>query len=815
MAYNTNTRLLLKFNEANYATTSVDSSQTPKAVSFIGTCSVSSDVQLFSSNVAIFGAPADDPSEAPGSVSVDAPDSVFSTSTSSAKRIDLSFQVGAWPTGGAWTCPFEISADELGYYIHLFTNAFGEVVIELQSPTEYWWVAATLPANDIGAWHHLRMFFQGHEFRVGIDGAEVGSLSSSADTWVRPDGVPIDYIGVGSSANQAAYLRGYVDNFHLLEGDTSWTGGSYTVPTAAPDGYVAGPAPISGTGANTVVSVVGGGSGQVGTFVSGVGANTTAVVTSQGSGIVQNVRTGSGANTVSVSSSGIGTAPPFIYGAGVGAASVSSTGSGSIGNGVFTTLLLHGNASDTPDWKDSSIYGRTVSATNVSTNTTTQKLGDGALSFNGASSSLSIPISDTIFGGGDKLFDTFVNFGNDTGAQYLFEAHSFPSYWDIALRFDLTSALLTLVIDTPDFAGSVTAACNGYDGWHHIRAAFIGSTVFLCVDGIQLGTATTGTSAPMWPTLQPATFRVGSDRFGGSSLLGSLDEFRLQEGSVVNHGYSGGNFSVPAYEYVPNMVLGAGANAVGNIGSSGSGFALVRVGSGGNTAGVSSIGYGFAGSPSSGANTVDNVLSVGTGYILPIVYGVGGSQTVSVFNSGNGGLVTYGRGANVCNVTSHGAGGNYFVERVGAGANTLGNVLSIGNGVIEVPPERTGAGENAASVSSVGTGNVRTFGRGENSVSSMSQGAGVTGRRGAGENTVSLTGAGIGTVRVSGIGANTVTTQSYGFSLRDIFGTGSNTVSVGTLLPPPSPGAIYCTVLTKPYPNVLVRTRTPSVAVRR
>jgi len=254
VAYNTYTKLLLKFNEGNGSTTTSDSSQGANGVTLAGSAVISSANGKFSTNSLITGDPGG--SGSVGGVSVNSPGSIFSSSTSSEKRFDLFFYRDASPPWGIQPLvsitfqngdTFLLWRGSTSYEVEInSTNTNGDYTY--QSYTDY---------NGYQTWVHLRLAVADDVFYVGLDGSQVltGASANSYDLWAGGAGNPVTEFLIGRwptafGADSNVFARGYIDAYEVLEGDTSWFGGSYTVPTAEPDSYTGG-------GGNVNVSLTG------------------------------------------------------------------------------------------------------------------------------------------------------------------------------------------------------------------------------------------------------------------------------------------------------------------------------------------------------------------------------------------------------------------------------------------------------------------------------------------------------------------------------------------------------------------------------
>ena len=244
MAYNTNTKLLLNFNGSNGATTTTDTSQTPFAVTLANEAQISSTQGKFSSNSLRLGNP--DGTRSVGTLALNSPAGALSTDRTSAKVFDFWFWRNIY--GPPWgSHPLISITFQNGDTLALW---HGSTSIDIEvngNNKDGSYTYANVAHYGSGSWDHYRLALYGDTLWCGLNGSEVftATNSTSNDLWVGDATNPITQFRIGGyptswGADANAFAVGYIDCFQVLDGDTSWLGGTYTVPTAAPDDYAGG-----------------------------------------------------------------------------------------------------------------------------------------------------------------------------------------------------------------------------------------------------------------------------------------------------------------------------------------------------------------------------------------------------------------------------------------------------------------------------------------------------------------------------------------------------------------------------------------------
>lgn len=289
--YNSNTRLQMRFNESNGSTTTDDSSVYDRTSTFSGPAQISNaQVKFGAGSLALGNAGG---TKTHSYVSIDSPAGLLSQSTSSAKRFD--FWTRRVSSNSDAQCLLSLrlqNSDEFSIY----NNAVNQMTVQY---AEGFGGTATSANGTFtnpfpyANWNHVRVLVYGNAITVGVNGSQIATVTRSGgtDIWRASD---LNELLLGSwpSANAAHtlfYAFGYMDSLVITEGDTSWTGGSYSVPTAEPADPPTGGG-ISGEGANTADAVTSTGSGILGRMASG--ENPVDAVTSAGVGVVEKFAVG-------------------------------------------------------------------------------------------------------------------------------------------------------------------------------------------------------------------------------------------------------------------------------------------------------------------------------------------------------------------------------------------------------------------------------------------------------------------------------------------------------------------------------------------
>ncbi len=292
--YNSNTRLQMRFNEANGSTTTDDSSVYDRTSTFSGPAQIGNAQVKFGAGSLELGNPGG--TKTHSYVSIDSPAGLLSQSTSSAKRFDFWTRRVSSNSGAQCLLSLRLqNSDELAIY----NNASNQMTVQY---AEGFGGTATSANGTFtnpfpyANWNHVRVLVYGNAITVGVNGSQIATVTRSGgtDIW-RASDVNEILLGSWPTANAAHtmfYAYGYMDSLVITEGDTSWTGGSYTVPTAEPEDPPSGGG-ITGEGANEVDAVTSTGSLILGRLATG--ENTTDAVTSVGAGYLEKFMVGASA----------------------------------------------------------------------------------------------------------------------------------------------------------------------------------------------------------------------------------------------------------------------------------------------------------------------------------------------------------------------------------------------------------------------------------------------------------------------------------------------------------------------------------------
>lgn len=799
MAYDSNTRLLLKFE----GSTPSDTSEFAHAITYAGDYSLVPAYDPFGGQALGLG----QGTGSAGAAVVTSPGSVLSAGDSIAtpRRVDLWMRASA----ADWGYVFLIEGDTFALSLtfsggSIYLDVVDTEAIFIPDPdgdyytSETIYLSSAMPTSYTG-WQHIRIYIDGYDVKLGLNGSEVSAGSLTYNPVIKSSAT---YYTIGAGHPYYGNFAGFVDSVSILEDDTSWSGGSYTVPSAPPDDF--GPTANNGQGSNTVAAVESAGAGSVGSapFVA-VGANTLDSFSGAGLGeVTQTPNLGAGANTLDA-----------------------ITSRTQEWHNEKTKLLLK--------FDQAPVYSGTYGAY-----CTQDTSVNGRLAVIELVPGTEIVSTPGVFG------SPSLRVGNPLGSYsqgrlYLAgSAGLFSDSQTSAKRFDLwyrreaapvigLNALFSITFANSDYVyfyrkdthlgcvikknGTVIANTefsysNGTNNvWRHVRLLLSGNSVTIASAGLQRGTLDAGQS--VWPgsVTNPITnVYIGDypDGIGYTNqygFRGCFDAIEFLEGDTQ---YTGGSYSVPAFQpsdydpLAPNYVGGVGSNTLANVTQASSGIILVeRFGAGSNaindflsagqasliTAGsgqslvedISGYGEGHEGQwwVATGANVVDSTSTVWEIFQLPVRLGSGTSQIDTLSWSGAG-LVQWlvkASGANEVSVSNLGEGLQGLVT--GSGANTVnaigsgsGSVLCVGSGEALVSVAGSGGGVvqhavvglNTVTVSVVSEGRVETLGRGEGLVSVVSYGASARHLFGYGDGAVSVASLGYGATLVLGIGAASI-----------------------------------------------------------
>lgn len=184
------------------------------------------------------------------------------------------------------------SAGDVGLYV----LAHAEVYVDPDWVNEEISVTYTAGAGFNNSWHHVRIYISGAFLTLGVDGTDVGTATFTTGSFNFENDGPDRSVLIGDLWNT---FRGSIDAVQFLEGEDSWTGGSYTVPTAPPEDYGS----ISGESATETDAFTTVCNGQVIDSVEGVSETTCGEITSYGEGVALTSISGEGSNTTDTTTS--------------------------------------------------------------------------------------------------------------------------------------------------------------------------------------------------------------------------------------------------------------------------------------------------------------------------------------------------------------------------------------------------------------------------------------------------------------------------------------------------------------------------------
>lgn len=211
----------------------------------------------------------------------------------------------------------------------------------------------------------------------------------------------------------------------------------------------------------------------------------------------------------------------------------------------YTTALLHMNGTDgSTTFTDES--GKVWTANGNAQIDTAQSVFGGASGlFDGTGDYLSCPDSNDFYLNADFTVDFRVRFNSIAATMYLFTqkvntTNGLQCYWyqpSATLYFQFTDA----GVDTVIAANAWSPSANT---WYHVACVRTGNDYKFFIDGTQIGTTVTDSSAI---TNYAASFLIGGDVSGILYLNGWMDEFRVSKG--IARWTS--NFTPPTSEYAP------------------------------------------------------------------------------------------------------------------------------------------------------------------------------------------------------------------------------------------------------------------------
>lgn len=285
MAYNPHTRLLLNFEESGL----VDSS------SFGRTLVVSGDYPpapvagagVFGTQAMGLGAPYPNVDALNGLIELADPSSLYTHAGSDtlSRTVDMWIYPHTPPTNLAQQNIFRTSDNEATFAIDLWytdsasIDSPGTFTLQLAASNmisgDNAGVSATgSTAAFEGNWHHVRMRMSGSTVTLGLDGVDAGSGSFTLGDLAFPNVAP-STMTLQLGRPYSGGFQGLIDSFQILEGDDTWAGGAYSVPTNCPDPYYSGPTPnLYGTGSSTTAAITSFGTALGNAGIGGVGWNT-------------------------------------------------------------------------------------------------------------------------------------------------------------------------------------------------------------------------------------------------------------------------------------------------------------------------------------------------------------------------------------------------------------------------------------------------------------------------------------------------------------------------------------------------------------
>lgn len=793
-------RLLLKFNNTTGATTSPDTSAYARTAVLTGTAAaISGTVGVFGTKSALLGDPFGAGSI--GTVTLNSHHALFGNSAATTKRVDFWYRHEAYPPSGEGVLFTILWSNNDQIYVSY--NA-SQLTFTYQRSGNYLTQTVNI-THTAGQFKHFRMLISGNTVKVGIAGSEVISLSDTGDLWTGSLSNPITSFRVGGypdfwGSDLDYFFRGYIDAIEFRDGDTSWTGGTYTVPTAEPNDFgVSGS--LTATGANTTENVTG--SGQVGyPSLAASGTNTTDGVSSTGDALTERLPVG--ANTTdAVTSTGAGELGRVAVGANTLDAVTSKSPPAQLPYNANARLLL--NFNEDPIWDSGFgmhyVNDKSGSFKKAYFETPTALALSGTIGkFDTPSLKFGAPeIPGTTFPVG-RLVVT-------DSASIFSNSSSSPKQFDFWFRREAdtvldVSSFFYISFQNGDWVYfwrnssqiGVTIKQNGtqygYTGnysnfavyvWHHVRIRFSGQNVIIAAGGDQRASYT----VPLpnaWPgspsnPVNDVVFGdfpplVGSSDYG---WRGYLDDIQWLEN---DYSYTGGAYTVPTRpwgEYDPYAVgtaLASGGNTTNAVTSTGTVGVLDNLAAAGENTVQDAVSSASAtiSYTAFGQNTVEDTASLGR-----VEYGIwwtatGANTTANVTSTGTGTVppIRYAEGQRALDeVTS--TGSSLVSDRIATGQNTLDTLTTVADGTTA----GVVSGQNTVTTTSSGTATVLASATGANTLDdATSSAASLVAFNAVSQVLTEVFSVGTATVLVSAVGENTVSVTSTGTGKFEIFGQG-------------------------------------------
>lgn len=782
MAYNTNTRLLLNFGGSG--STPVDTSQHAHDLTYGGDYGFSATGDPFGGRALVLGA------ALTGHVALPSPAALFSASGTLSRTIDF----WAYPdSGGPDNNFFLVINFDLGDSLTItfapthgqFTANYRKVYSFSPYSSEdcYISVQPNWPGDFNDGWHHFRLRISGNTLTFGMDGAEVAATSITGGAYLWTANQQADTVTIGGfdyGSGDWAGFKGKLDAFQVLEGDNSWTGGSYTVPSTPPDDYSGGPVELFAFGANTLDNATS--AGYVGLWTStGDGENTVDNITSTGTGFTE--RFAAGANTLASITSTTPPLPPAYK--------------------ESTKLLIKFNEALTYDSGFGLNYSKDTSAGNrkvfLELPAGLEQVGDVGM-FNTPSMRFGTPFAA---GGAHTRGRMFV----DSPAGLFSDNSTSLKRFDLWYRREATatsdlSALFTITFQNGDFvylwrnsaqigvnikkSGTEVGFVASYNNftnnvWRHIRLLLSGGNIYLAADGQQRALYTHA-SGVAWPghganpingvIIGDFPPSIDNTNYG---LRGCLDAIEWLEGDI---GYTGGDYTVPTQEpgdydpYATAAFYATGANTTGAVTSTGTAVVLTeRTATGQNTTDdITAFSAAGVTASASGQNTLEAVTSLGRAEDGVWWTATGANTTANVTSTGTGTVppIRYAEGRHALDeVTS--TGSSLVSDRIATGQNTLDALTTVADGTTA----GVVSGQNTVTTTSSGTATVLASATGANTLDDATSSAtSIVAFNAVSQVLTEVFSVGTATVLVSAVGENTVSVTSTGAGKFEIFGQG-------------------------------------------
>lgn len=194
----------------------------------------------------------------------------------------------------------------------------------------------------------------------------------------------------------------------------------------------------------------------------------------------------------------------------------------------YVVALLHcGGSNGSTTFVDSSPLAANWTAVGTAQISTAQsKFGGTAASFPASTDKLTATAaaSNFAFGTGDFTIEAWVYvIGTAAGNQIIYDSRGSSTFPPLIYLNPAATSLIYAISSTT----VITASVSVIGGWHHVAVARSGTSTKLFLDGTQVGSTYTDTTAYNSTSGQQY---IGNTAAGTGKLNGYIDEFRITKG---------------------------------------------------------------------------------------------------------------------------------------------------------------------------------------------------------------------------------------------------------------------------------------------